>query len=206
MPLQFPDIASTNCRLFRSCGKLTSSSDIYLHVLRKAKRGDDEWLRSSTRVGGTSLIVLAAFGGTLPEPTGHVHIDVARRELFKKEPPGIPTPITSIREIIAEVEGQELDVDFEAHFAVATDTAPGLIRATKFEMRSGSLSLSTKAVALSVEGAPIYGISWFAANEAETIVVVEARTKITIDDSYLVKGFDLLSSAFNTFVIGANDG
>jgi len=170
-------------------------------ALRNART--DEWLRASTRVGSTSLIVAAAFGGSGDEPSDNLHVDVVHRARFGKKVPGTTVPIGSIRNTVAQFVGQTIDIQFDAYFTIANDKPPPLVNATSFSMKAGDILLATEFVSLAVDGTPpIEQISWRLGQRDEIEIRLRARTEIALSDSYLLHGFDLIESAFNGLIMG----
>lgn len=181
------------------------TDDSEIKKLFKSANKEEEWIRASTRTKSGSLWVLAAFGVSSKQQQ-HIHIDVAKREFFGK--PGLPgksTTIANIRKMLADLTGKQLTVDIEGQYVVPLDDAPALIRGSRFELTSQNVLIKTRAVSMSVKDGPIYSISWRQNDDSDITIVIEARTTVTVDDSYFLNGFTLIEAAYKKYVTGGTD-
>ena len=161
-----------------------------------------EWGRARVKTGEASQYVLSSFGGRKARPTNHLHIDVVTLDYYKK-PPGRAIPVSKIRSVIEQFQGQEIGVQFEAHFKSPPESIPQLVRATRFSSSLKEIALATDSVSFSVTNAPIDRITWIEADDGGSIwTIIEASIRTTISDDYLVRGFELLKITYDRFVVG----
>ena len=201
MPVAFPDLSKTRCSVFRACGSLLNPSREVVRVLKEARR--DEWMRSPTRVGTTSLVVLAAFGGSGASPSRHVHVDVAMRDSFGRSLPGKSVPIAAIRDVLDRLAGQQIILRLCGMFVIGSgNQIPAIVKATSFSSKAGDLELSTRSVSLDVQGAPIREINWRRRENDDLEIWLEADLETIIDEQYLLQGFEVIQSGFRAIIVG----
>jgi len=132
MAIRFPDLAKTNCCFFRTCGRVKSTASPGAFDVLKEMHSDG-WVRASTRVGSTSLMVVAGFGGSREEPSDHVHVDVLRRGVLGADLPGKSVSISSIRDTLTRLDGEPMGVNLRGRFTIVkTEPWPSIVRASRF--------------------------------------------------------------------------
>jgi len=99
-----------------------------------------------------------------------------------------------------------MGVNLRGRFTIVkTEPWPSIVRASRFSLHSGDLSLETEQAVLRVKGAPVHEIRWRMNADGALVVWLEAQVDLDISGSYLVDTFDLLSSAYDAVVIGKSD-
>src|SRR5882724_4923625 len=142
MQLRFPNIANTECRLFRACGQLSRKNKKGVKRTSGGHRPYTEWLHCPFRMAGKRMIVLAAFEQSKGGTGQHVHVDIATPDLFSGDLPGKRVELQAIKSKVEAMEGRGLYADFEGHFFLDDERLPRLVRSTKFEFGIEGVTLS----------------------------------------------------------------
>ena len=184
-----------------ACGTLLTDEKEVLAIIEELK---DKTLIASYRVGKSNAYVRVILGGSHPE---HVHIDVYKKEAFKKVLPKATHKRREIERILDVFVGKKVSTFAYGQFLLPIMDLPegGLIRSTFFGTKQGNLSISVSRTVFSIKGAPIRTLAWqFAENLSAVKIDIDAMVETEISEDYLNEQLQLLDSGFRLFVLGNN--
>lgn len=196
MVLRVPSFKHKSLQLLSLCGYATAEK----LPIPKVRPGKSRFLSARATRDGQAVFVRA--GHSRFRSQHHLHVDVAQEKWFD-EPPKTDAKIGDVLRIVEEVIGRELNVHLEGLFRVPTSGLPAIIRTTMVETRSDGIEIQMTGGKLSVTGAPVETISWsLDPHKNGARVTLEARTKVTVSESYLEDGVELIEGAFRALILG----
>ena len=204
VPIDLPDFRDRKCVEASFCGFFSSEKAATVAKQLKVQE------KSMTARYRKSAFVW--IGLILPFPwekksregsRGHVHVVLAQRDRFTGPPPKTNAKAEDILALFEPFAGSEIDVTLLGRFHVPVSELPPFMASTIVEGVANNVEVRMTGGTLAVRGAPIHEIVWQLPEKGSPAVIfLEARTKATLDASYLENGLDLLESAFKAFIVG----
>ena len=164
------------------------------------KRFSDEADQTAT-TGKASAKIFVRF---LRTEGGHLHVDVAKPEYFKDEPPEVDSTWDQVEKQIAEFATQTFKVKATAIFTASKEEIQKspLYTLMSLETRSGDISMKLTSGTLTVTGATLRTISWRRREESGNVEIkLNANIETQLDELYLSKPFEMLSEVFKSVVL-----
>jgi hypothetical protein len=196
MSLLLPDFKGRKCVEIDLCGHIAPSESKEIQAPPQIKKHLVARYSGAEQDAYLSLV--------LPFPAGkkmHVHLRIAAAERFGGAPPEVNSTTEEIFRLLEPFYGKKIDVELDGNFRVTQAELRPSIRSAAVETFSDDVQVRMIGATIAVRGAPIHTISWRLSEKGDRAnIVLEARTKLTLDESYINKGFDLLEAAFRAFV------
>jgi hypothetical protein len=182
MPILVPDLASFGCSYFTACGTLKAVDGAVDQILGRQR---ETMIVSHAAPSGQQWLRVLAYASE----DQHLHIDLADRSYFTKEPPGNPSPFLDFENLMQRLAGKEIGTQSVAFFSVPISDLPatGLIRLLMTENKSDKVSIKMTAATLSFTGAPLSELEWSTESADKVRVRLAYDEDTVIDDSYLVR-------------------
>jgi hypothetical protein len=203
MPMRFPSFGESRCMVFTACGSLEINEPKILEAI--AARKDAELVAPYSK-GNVKAFIRVGLGGVNSK---HVHVDVARNELFKGEPPATTSTGREIQEILHVFLGQRISAVVFGQFLLGVTELPkrGLIESTFYGTKQGGTAIGVTGATIGISGDPIRKLEWRFVREGSTVLItVEATVETEVSENYLSEQLRLLDSGFRRFVLGESVG
>jgi hypothetical protein len=200
MPLILPDFTNRRCVEISSCGYVIPEERDQIQPPQELKKG------LIARYEKSGKLVYLGLVKPFPGEKMHLHLSLATIERFGDTPPELNSEANTVLETVNAFLGKRIDVYLRGLFLVPRAALPPFIRSPTATTIADDVQVRMTAATLAVRGAPIHSISWELRGRMPAEIILEARTQLTFDESYLDQGLDLLESAFRAFIVReAND-
>ncbi len=195
MAIRLPDLSTSGCRVLIVCG-ITEDRDAVSKIRRL------ENVAAQFRTGGHTAIVRATFD--TKRSSGHFHLEVVDKDYWQRT--GAPKPtgrVSDVQAAIEALEGTSLEANIDGFFTVPVADLPPVIRSATEEIRAGDVSVRMTRGTLTVKGAPIEEIEWYARPDSpEALLILHSRRTIRVSPDYLVEALNIVAPAFSVLIQG----
>jgi hypothetical protein len=132
----------------------------------------------------------------------HCHVELVESSFFMKPPKATHT-VSQIQQILDRLVEQEIKCELSGEFAVENSELPRFVQTMFLDIKEGNVSFRTAAGRFEVSGAPVHAISWAFDDQGKNAMLKFDATKVmTVSDSYLVEGFQVILSGFTALITG----
>lgn len=200
MTVRLPDFADTNCVLFTVCGAVDTAEPKAVKWLSETRE-----LVAKTKIGGKPF-VLRVITGKAPYEN-HLHIDLAAVDFWgKKGAPTATSKLKQIQELLEIVRDAVCNAVVEGTFVLPISELPlivqNYIQVATTPTVVGGVRIRTTGGGLSVEGAPVNSIQWWALEKKRVMIELTGRQSLPINGEYLQASWESIESTFNKLLKG----
>lgn len=203
MNIRLPSLQQRDCLAFTACGEVKSDDPVIVRYFKKQKR---EWHQFRLKSKGKTLFISVAIGQS--EKGGlHCHVDFETPKFIRgKHATKGNSKSSSFFSLLRPLLGSEIHLAARCAFEVESNSLPPVIQSTrKMQGSSGGVQVKMIRGTLAVTGAPIERISWTILDEENAAIVLSAKLKSVVSDSYLAEAFESMCSGFAAFMRGGED-
>lgn len=135
----------------------------------------------------------------------HIHFDVLSPEMVSRKIKGeAKSTLDDIQNSVSRLWGKEVEVNLKGGFGANLEELPdsGIVRSLRFQTKMGNVAIKLDGARLSIEGAPVQKLSWWALPKENIQITLETELiKAVLSENYLTSAVDTLEQAFGVFVL-----
>jgi hypothetical protein len=140
--------------------------------------------------------------------SGHLHIDIALRSWFRKNPPKPDTPLKRFRQTLAHFNGLAVTGYYHGAFIIPVKSLPvtgGLVFVgnSGVSLTTGGTEIELTGATLTFRKSTINKIRWDLVEDKEVFLSIDARRRdLIIDGDYIATGLKTIDSAVAAYIFG----
>jgi hypothetical protein len=210
MNLSLPNFDIPYLQQLSACGWLSKESEA---TASRIKQLSDAASRRQAIIGdGDTARYLRLIIGLVSDEKllPHLHLDIATKHWFKKNPPKATVNSAEVFEVITQFANEEIMVGASGDFEIPWTNLPkdGLIRSTQFKMQFGNAAVEQTAATFSIRRTPACEVAWRVSGEdgqnASIHILLALQEKI--DSEYLLRIYSQIETVWRKLILSESQG